>query len=130
MHHDPISDFLTRIRNANLAKLPRVAIPSSKMKLNILKILKDEGYIADYSMSEKYHGVIKIYLKYDNSGKPMISTLQRMSRPGRRYYSKSNQVPESLNGFGITIVSTSKGMMTDKEAKKLNVGGEVICKVW
>ena len=129
MHQDPISDLLTRIRNANMAKLQKVAVPSSKMKLQVLKILKDEGYIADYSLSDKYHGVIKVYLKY-NSGKPVISDLQRMSRPGRRFYSDTDSIPESLNGFGITIISTSKGVMTDKEAKKLRVGGEVVCKVW
>ncbi len=129
MHQDPISDLLTRIRNANMAKLQKVAVPSSKMKLQVLKILKDEGYIADYSLSDKYHGVIKVYLKY-NSGKPVISDLQRMSRPGRRFYSDTDSIPETLNGFGITIISTSKGVMTDKEAKKLRVGGEVVCKVW
>ncbi len=129
MHHDPISDLLTRIRNANSARLQRVAVPSSKMKLHVLKILKDEGYIADYSISDKYHGVIKVYLKY-NGNKPVISVLQRMSRPGRRYYTSTDNIPEALNGHGITIVSTSKGVMTDKEAKKLNVGGEVVCKVW
>ena len=129
MHQDPISDLLTRIRNANMAKLQKVAVPSSKMKLQVLKILKDEGYIADYSLSDKYHGVIKVYLKYNN-GKPVISDLQRMSRPGRRFYSDTDSIPETLNGFGITIISTSKGVMTDKEAKKLRVGGEVVCKVW
>lgn len=129
MHQDPISDLLTRIRNANMAKLQRVAIPSSKMKLQVLKILKDEGYISDYSLSDKYHGVIKIYLKYYN-GKPVISELKRMSRPGRRLYSNTDSIPDALNGYGITIISTSKGVMTDKEAKKLRVGGEVVCKVW
>jgi len=129
MHQDPISDLLTRIRNANMAKLQRVAMPSSKMKIQLLKILKEEGYISDYSLSDKFHGVIKVYLKYHN-GKPVISALERMSRPGRRHYSNTDSIPEALNGFGITIVSTSKGVMTDKEAKKLRVGGEVVCKVW
>ena len=130
MHQDPISDLLTRIRNANMAKLQRVAVPSSKMKLEVLRILKNEGYIADYSMSDKYHGVIKVYLKYDTTGKPVISELQRVSRPGRRYYSSTDSIPTALDGYGITIVSTSKGVMTDKDAKKQNVGGEVVCKVW
>ena len=129
MHQDPISDLLTRVRNASLAKLTRVAVPSSKLKLEVLRILKEEGYIADYSISDKFHGVIKVYLKY-NAGKSVISEINRVSRPGRRFYSHSDSIPKSLNGYGVTIISTSKGVMTDKSAEKLGVGGEVICKVW
>ena len=129
MHQDPISDLLTRVRNASLAKLTRVAIPSSKLKLEVLRILKEEGYISDYSLSDKYHGVIKIYLKYNN-GKGVISEINRVSRPGRRYYANVNSIPKTLNGYGVTIVSTSKGVMSDKSAEKLGVGGEIICKVW
>ena len=112
-----------------MAKLQRVAIPSSKMKLEILKLLKEEGYIADYSTSDKYHGVIKIYLKYKD-GKPVITEMNRMSRPGRRLYKGVDQIPRALDGYGLTVVTTSKGVMSDKQAKKLNVGGEVICQVW
>jgi small subunit ribosomal protein S8 len=129
MHQDPISDLLTRIRNACMANLQRVAVPSSKLKLEVLKILKDEGFISDYSVSDKYHGVIKIYLKYKD-GKSVISDLARMSRPGRRLYKAFDQIPKTLDGYGLTIVSTSKGVMSDKEAKKQHVGGEVMCKVW
>jgi small subunit ribosomal protein S8 len=129
MHQDPISDLLTRIRNACMANLQRVAVPSSKLKLEVLKILKEEGFISDYSVSDKYHGVIKIYLKYKD-GRSVISDLARMSRPGRRLYKAVDQIPKTLDGYGLTIVSTSKGVMSDKEAKKQHVGGEVMCKVW
>lgn len=129
MHQDPISDLLTRIRNACMANLQRVAVPSSKLKLEVLRILKDEGFISDYSVSDKYHGVIKIYLKYKD-GRSVISNLDRLSRPGRRLYKGVAQIPRALDGYGLTIVSTSKGVMSDKEAKKQNVGGEVICQVW
>lgn len=129
MHQDPISDLLTRVRNASLAKLTRVAVPSSKLKLEVLRILKEEGYISDYSISDKFHGVIKIYLKYNN-GKAVITEINRVSRPGRRYYASVDKLPKALNGYGVTIVSTSKGVMSDKSAEKLGVGGEVICKVW
>ena len=129
MHQDPISDLLTRIRNACMANLQRVAVPSSKLKLEVLRILKDEGFISDYSVSDKYHGVIKIYLKYKD-GKPVLSNLQRVSRPGRRLYKAVDLLPKALDGYGLTIVSTSKGIMSDREARKQRVGGEVICQVW
>ncbi|MEI6092879.1 MAG: 30S ribosomal protein S8 [bacterium] len=129
MHQDPISDLLTRIRNACMANLQRVAVPSSKLKLEVLRILKNEGFISDYSVSDKFHGVIKIYLKYKD-GKSVISNLDRMSRPGRRLYRGATQIPKALDGYGLTVVTTSKGVMSDKEAKKQNVGGEVICQVW
>ncbi len=129
MHQDPISDLLTRVRNASLARLTRVAVPSSKLKLEVLRILKEEGYISDYSISDKYHGVIKIYLKYNNS-KSVISEIKRVSRPGRRAYSHADKLPKTLNGYGVTIISTSKGVITDKSAEKMGVGGEVLCQVW
>jgi len=129
MHQDPISDLLTRIRNACMAKLTRVAVPSSKQKLEVLKLLKEEGYISDYSISDKYHGVIKVYLKYKD-GRSVISKLQRVSKPSLRFYAGVNDIPKSLDGYGVTIVSTSKGLMSDKTAKKMGVGGEVVCKVW
>jgi len=129
MHQDPVADLLTRIRNACSANLQRVAVPSSKLKLNILKILKDEGFISDYSVSDKYHGVIKIYLKYKDS-KSVISNIVRKSKPSLRIYRGSKEIPKALNGYGVTIVSTSKGVMSDKEAKKTNVGGEILCQVW
>ena len=112
-----------------MAGLTKVAVPCSKLKLEILKILKEQGYISDYSVSDKYHGVIKIYLKYIDN-KPIITTIKRVSTPGRRVYSGADDLPKTLNGYGVTIVSTSKGVMTDKQAKQDRVGGEVICQVW
>jgi len=129
MHQDPISDLLTRIRNANMAGLARVAVPSSKIKLEIVRILKEEGFISDYSKSDKYHGIIKIFLKYDGT-KPILTNLQRVSRPSKRVYESYNSIPKTLDGYGVTIVSTSKGLMTDKQARNGKLGGEVVCKVW
>lgn len=129
MHQDPIADLLTRIRNASLAKLTRVAVPSSKLKLEVLRVLKEEGFVADYSLSDKFHGVIKVYLKY-NGGRSVISEIKRVSRPGLRRYSGVKKFPKTLNGYGVTVVSTSKGVMTEKSAEKLGVGGEIICQVW
>jgi small subunit ribosomal protein S8 len=130
MHQDPVSDLLTRVRNASMARHSRVAVPSSKLKLEILKLLKQEGFISDYSVSDKYHGVIKIYLKYNSDGKPTITKIKKISKPSIRVYSKAKEVPNALNGYGVTIISTSKGIMTDRDAKKNNVGGEVLCQVW
>jgi small subunit ribosomal protein S8 len=129
MHHDPISDLLTRIRNANMANLTRLAVPSSKIKLEIVRILKEEGFISDYSKSDKYHGIIKIFLKNDGSNK-VLTNLERISKPSKRVYEAFNSIPKTLDGYGVTIVSTSKGLMTDKQARKNKIGGEIICKVW
>lgn len=129
MHQDPISDLLTRIRNSNMAGLSRVAVPTSKIKLEIVRILKEEGYIADYSKSDKYHGMIKIFLKFVDN-KPVLTNLERVSKPAKRVYNNVSRIPKTLDGYGVTIVSTSKGLMTDHQARKENVGGEVICKVW
>lgn len=129
MHQDPISDLLTRVRNANMANLPRVAVPTSKIKLEIVRILKEQGFISDYSKSDKYHGMIKIFLKTYN-GKPVLTNLQRVSKPGKRIYKSVDEIPKTLNGYGVTIVSTSKGLMTDSDARKEKMGGEIICQVW
>jgi len=131
MNTDPISDYLTRIRNANSAGHRVVSIPSSKLKLEITKILFDQGYILSYKEEkDSVQGSIKIALKYDRLTKePVIKKLQRISTPGLRKYVSSNEVPRVLNGLGIAIVSTSHGVMTGKQAKKENVGGEVICYV-
>jgi len=129
MHQDPISDLLTRVRNANMAGLARVAVPSSKIKLEVVRILKEEGFISDYSKSDKYHGIIKIFLKYDGTS-PIITNLERISKPSKRVYESYNSIPKTLDGYGVTIVSTSKGLMTDKQARNSKLGGEVICKVW
>ncbi|MFM7757587.1 MAG: 30S ribosomal protein S8 [Crocinitomicaceae bacterium] len=132
MNTDPIADYLTRIRNASSAGLKMVEIPASNMKKAMTQILFDQGYILNYKFEDdSKQGIIKIALKYNQSTRvPAITKLQRASRPGLRKYSGSEAMPRVLNGLGIAIVSTSKGVITDKEARKLNVGGEVICYVY
>lgn len=129
---DPIADFLTRIRNANAARLKTVEIPASNVKKAITAILFDQGYIANYKFEDdNKQGIIKIALKYNASTKvPAITKIERASRPGLRKYSGAEEMPRVLNGLGIAIVSTSKGVITDKEARKENVGGEVLCYVY
>jgi small subunit ribosomal protein S8 len=128
---DPISDFLTRIRNAQQAGHRRVDIPASKVKRAITKILLDKGYIQNFlDIDDGKQGLIRVFLKYDHYGQPVIKKLTRVSRPGLRQYSKSAEVPRVLNGLGIAVVTTSQGVMTDKEARRLNVGGEVLCYIY
>jgi SSU ribosomal protein S8P len=128
---DPIADMLTRIRNGNKAKFEKVDIPLSKEKLEIAKILKQEGYIKNFKvLSEEEKGTLRVYLKYDAQNRGIINGIKRISRPGLRIYVKSKKILPVLNGFGINIVSTPQGVITDKDAKKLNVGGELICSVW
>ncbi len=131
MYTDPISDYLTRIRNAQKAKKKSVEIPASKLKLRITEILNKNGFIGEFNVAETKNkqGSIVIKLKYINSDGVIIG-LQRVSRPGIRKYVETTGIPKVLNGLGINIVSTSKGLMTDKEAKKLGVGGEVLCSIW
>ena len=131
MNTDPIADYLTRVRNANSAGHRVVSIPASKLKLEITKILFDQGYILSYKVEEDtVQKSIKIALKYDRLTKePVIKKLQRISTPGLRQYASSGEIPRVLNGLGTAIVSTSHGVMTGKQAKKENVGGEVICYV-
>ena len=129
---DPIADMLTRIRNANTAKHDTVDVPSSKMKLAIAKILLDEGYIKSYERVEngKFND-IRITLKYGASkNEKIISGLQRISKPGLRVYANKEELPKVLGGLGVAIISTNKGVISDKEARKLGVGGEVLCFVW
>jgi small subunit ribosomal protein S8 len=132
MTTDPIADFLTRIRNASAAGLKMVEIPGSNTKRAMTQILFDQGYILNYKFDEDdKQGIIKIALKYNISTRvPAITKLQRISKPGLRKYAGSDELPRVLNGLGIAIVSTSKGVITDKEARKLNVGGEVLCYVY
>ncbi|MDR6566774.1 small subunit ribosomal protein S8 [Chitinophaga ginsengisegetis] len=129
---DPIADFLTRIRNAQMATHRIVEIPASKLKKRITEILYDKGYILKYKFEEDTkQGVIKIALKYDPISKePAIKELQRISRPGLRQYAKPDEFKRVKNGLGVAIISTSKGVMTDKEAKAQNVGGEVVCFIY
>lgn len=131
MFTDPIADMLTRIRNANIVSHPEVEMPSSKLKLELAKVLKEEGYITDYTEKEvgKFK-VLSITLKYDERNKPVISNLKRISKTGLRVYSKAKDLPQVFGGLGIAIISTSKGLMTDRKARKENLGGEVLCYVW
>ncbi|MRI62904.1 30S ribosomal protein S8 [Ornithobacterium rhinotracheale] len=132
MMTDPISDFLTRIRNAMMAGHKLVEVPASNMRKDITKILFDQGYILNYKfVDEGYQGTIKIALKYDKkTNVPAIRKIVRVSKPGLRKYSSSKELPRVLNGLGIAIVSTSNGVMTDKQARQENVGGEVLCYVY
>ena len=128
---DPIADYLTRIRNANMAKHDSVEIPASNVKKSISEILKREGFIRDYEVADdNKQGVIKVFLKYGPNGERVISGLKRISKPGLRNYVSAEDLPKVLNGLGIAIVSTSAGVITDKEARQKNVGGEVIAYVW
>lgn len=134
MMTDPIADMLTRIRNATMARHKQVLVPASKMKIEIARILKEEGFIERYDVGhEKPQPMLRIILKYDDTvrpPRPVIQGLQRVSKPGRRIYVKRREIPYVRSGLGIAILSTSKGVMTDREARRQNVGGEVICYVW
>ncbi|AEH45339.1 ribosomal protein S8 [Thermodesulfatator indicus DSM 15286] len=131
MMTDPIADMLARIRNACQVHHKTVEVPASKMKLAIAKILKEEGYIEDFRfIPEGPQGKIEITLKYDEQKRPVIAGMKKVSKPGRRIYVKKEDLPQVLGGFGIAIISTSQGIMTDKEARKRGIGGEVICEVW
>lgn len=128
---DPIADYLTRIRNANMAKHDSVEIPASNIKKSISEILKREGFIRDYEVADdNKQGVIKVFLKYGPNGERVISGLKRISKPGLRNYVSAEDLPKVLNGLGIAIVSTSAGVITDKDARQKNVGGEVIAYIW
>lgn len=129
---DPIADMLTRIRNANRVHFKSVDVMNSKINLNIAKVLKKSGFIAGYDIktdSEKREA-IRIYLKYQDAKRAVLTDIQRISKPGRRVYLKSDKLAPVLNGYGVSIVTTSKGVMTDKEAREMNLGGELICNVW
>jgi small subunit ribosomal protein S8 len=126
---DPIADMLTRIRNAQTAHLDAVAMPSSKLKLAICSVLKDEGYIAAYDVSDGAKPVLNIRLRY-HSGRPVIESIKRISRPGLRIYKESADLPSVEGGLGIAVVSTNKGVMTDRSARAAGIGGEVLCTVF
>lgn len=131
MMTDPIADMLTRIRNGNKANHLSVSLPSSNEKRAIAQILLDEGYIKSFDVEEdNKQGVLTIDLKYTEEGEKVITGLRRISKPGLRVYVKANEVPKVLDGLGIAIISTSKGLLTDKDARQANVGGEVMCYVW
>ena len=128
---DPIADMLTRIRNANTVGHETVEIPASKMKKAIAEILKEEGFIADYTViDDEKQGMIKVTMKYGANKEKVISGIKKISKPGLKVYAKAGEVPKVLGGLGIAIISTSKGVISDKEARNLGIGGEVICYVW
>ncbi len=128
---DPIADFLNRIKNAQKAGFEYVDIPASKMKFSIARVLKDEGYIANFKfIKDKRQGILRINLKYDQKKTPVIMGIKRISKPSKRVYVKCDKIPYVLNGYGIAILSTSKGIVHDREARKRRLGGELLCTVW
>lgn len=128
---DPIADMLTRIRNATLVKHEAVDIPSSRIKSEIARILKEEGYIRDYTtIDDDKQGVLRLFLKYGPNKEQVVSGLRRISKPGLRVYASHDKIPRVLGGLGIAIISTSKGLMTDKQARDAGIGGEVMCYIW
>jgi len=128
---DPIADLLTRIRNANMAKKEKVEVPSSKIKKAMVEILKNEGYIRNYRTVEvQGHEMIRVYLKYGNKQERILTHLERYSKPSVRRYADKDSLPRALGGLGICIISTSQGLMTDRDARKQGVGGEVLCRIW
>jgi len=128
---DPIADMLTRVRNANLSMNEKADIPASKINDDIARILKREGYISDYKfIDNRKQGVLRLFLKYGTGRERIIRGLRRVSKPGRRVYRKADAIPRVMGGLGIVIVSTSKGLMTDKQSREANIGGEIICEVW
>ena len=130
MYTDPIADMLTRIRNGQMARKTKVEIPASKLKTELARILKEQGYITNYRVaSEDVKSVIKVYLKYKSDNTPVISHIQRVSKPGRRIYTDSKNIPRVIGGMGINILTTSQGLMTGREARRAGVGGEILCDV-
>ncbi len=128
---DPLADMLTRIRNAGMVKHAKVDVPLSKTKAGVAAILKGAGYIGDYQViDDRKQGMLRIDLKYDEQNMGVITGIRRVSKPGRRVYLKHDQLPKVMSGFGIAIVSTSKGIMTDKQAREQRIGGELLCEVW
>lgn len=128
---DPIADMLTRIRNGIQSRHDRVDVPASKLKVEIARILKSEGFISNYKVVEdKTQPLLRVYLKYSEAGEPVIHGIERISRPGRRVYRNRQEIPRVLGGLGLAIVSTSKGVLSGAEAAKTGVGGEVLCQVW
>jgi len=131
MMTDPVSDMLTRIRNANMAGLEKVDVPASKIKIEITKILKEKGFIKSFKvLRDKKQGVIKISMKYLDGNEKAITGLKRVSTPGRRVYVDKTKIPKVMGGFGICIISTSKGIMIDEDCRQKGIGGEVLCRVW
>lgn len=128
---DPISDLLTRLKNGMRAGHERVDMPASKLKEAVLKVLEEEGFVASYrKVQEAGRPILRVGLKYDHEGEPIVSGIERVSRPGRRVYAKAEAIPKVLDGLGVSIVSTSKGIVSDKAARQSRLGGEVLCNIW
>jgi small subunit ribosomal protein S8 len=128
---DPIADMLTRIRNAGGARFDKVDIPASRMKISLAKILKEEGFIKNYKViKDSRQGILRVYLKYNDKQQPLIQGLRRVSKPGRRVYAGQAELPRVQGGLGVAVISTSQGVVTDRQARKLAVGGEVLCEIW
>lgn len=128
---DPLADMLTRIRNATKAKFPAVEMPLSKLKVNVANVLKTEGFISDYRiLPQGPQGILKIDLKYGANNEQVINGIRRVSKPGHRQYKTSTNIPKVMSGLGIAILTTSKGVISDKEARQQNIGGELLCEVW
>ena len=131
MHSDPIADMLTRIRNGMAARHHKVEIPGSKVKIELARILKEEGYVANYRVATENHKkTLKVYLKYRPDNRPVITRLTRVSKPGRRVYVDAQRIPRVIGGMGVSVLTTSKGVMTGRQAKGLGIGGEVLCTVY
>jgi small subunit ribosomal protein S8 len=128
---DNLGDMLTRIRNGGKARFDKVDIPASRMKISLARIFKDEGFIKNYKViKDNKQGILRVYLKYDDQNQPLIQRIERVSKPSRRVYAGVEELPKVQGGLGVAVVSTSKGVMTDRQARKLGVGGEVLCQVW
>ncbi len=128
---DNIGDMLTRIRNGGKARFDKVDIPASRMKISLARIFKDEGFIKNYKViKDNKQGILRVYLKYDDQNLPLIQRIERVSKPSRRVYAGREELPKVQGGLGVAVVSTSKGVMTDRQARKLGVGGEILCQIW
>ncbi len=128
---DTLGDMLTRIRNAGKARFDKVDIPASRMKISLARIFKDEGFIKNYKViKDNKQGILRVYLKYDNQNQPLIQRIQRVSKPGRRVYAGCEELPKVQGGLGVAVISTSKGVMSDRQARKHRVGGEVLCQIY
>ncbi len=128
---DPLADMITRIRNAGMVNFRTVDVPLSSLKVDVAKVLKDEGYIEDYQIvKDTVQGTMRINLKYGANGEKVVTGLSRVSKPGKRVYVKAGKIPKVMSGLGIAVLSTSKGVITDRQARQLGVGGEVLCNVW
>ncbi len=128
---DNIGDMLTRIRNGGKARFDKVDIPASRMKISLARIFKDEGFIKNYKViKDNKQGILRVYLKYDDRNKPLITRIERVSKPSRRVYAGREELPRVQGGLGVAVVSTSKGVMTDRQARKVGVGGEVLCQIY